>query len=74
MDRECNARYKAPRGFKEDTSNMEKYLEREQDEAGTDGDTFSSAKAKVYRIASDIDGVRKRSKGAKDNQKDAVKR
>ena len=42
-------------------------MERYQDEAGTSGDAFVLPKAEVCRLASDIDEVRERSKGAKAN-------
>ena len=53
---------------------MGKELERDQDEAGTYGAVFTSAKSEVLRIAYDIYGVRDISEGAKANWKDDVDR
>ena len=53
---------------------MGKYMEREQEKAGADGDAFTSSKANVCRFVYDIDGVRVWSKGPKTNQKDAINR
>ena len=51
------------RGPGEDIFDLEKEIERYQDEAGTDRSDFASAKAKICRIVAGIKGVRERSEG-----------
>ena len=45
--------------------NLGKEMERSRDKAGTVRAALTSAKAKVHRLASDIDGVMERSEGFK---------
>ena len=51
------------RGIGKDISNLGKELERDQDEVGTARAALVSSEAEVCRIASNIEGVRERSKG-----------
>ena len=60
------------RGIRKEIDNLWKEIERDQDEAGTDGSAFTSVEAKVCRPASKIEGVRERSEGGtKADWKDA---
>ena len=49
-ERECNSRPKAIGGISEEITDMGKYMERDQDKAGADGDAFTSSKANVCLI------------------------
>ena len=42
-------------------------MERDQDEEGTAGTYFTSAKSNLFSRASKLDGVREKSKGAEAN-------
>ena len=53
---------------------MGKELERSRGEAETVGAALASAKAEVHRIASELDGVRERSKGSETNQRASMDR
>ena len=57
-EREFNSRAKAIGGLIKDITNLGKEMERDQDEAGIDGDAFASADTEVHRHASDLYGVR----------------
>ena len=71
---ECNTRYKAIGGIRKEVIDMGKDLERDQDEAGTDGFAFTSIKPKLFSIYYEIDGLRERSKGTKSDKKDVFNR
>ena len=73
-DRECYTRAKAVRGFGEGIADLGNDLERDQDEAGTAGVAFTSAKSKVCRLASNLDGVREWYKRDEADRKDSIKR
>ena len=51
-DSECNARSKAKKRRSGDISNMGKGMDRNQEESGTAGAYFASAKTKVGRLTS----------------------
>ena len=53
---------------------MGKDMDRDRDEAVTTGSTLASAKAKVHRLTSKLDEVRKRYKGSKTNHRDSADR
>ena len=59
---ERSARTNTSAGIREYITNLGKELKRDQDEAVKDGSAFTSDKAEICRLASDIDGVRERSK------------
>ena len=73
-ERERNARVEAVGGINEDIENQVKELYRSKDKAGTDRAILTSAETKTHRLASNIDGVRERSKGVEANQRDSVDR
>ena len=53
---------------------MGKYLERDQYKAGTSRATFASANAEVFRLISNLNGLRERYKRGEANRKDAIDR
>ena len=53
---------------------IRKELESYRDEAGTDGSTLTSTESKVHRLASKIEKVREKSKGAKANRRATANR
>ena len=53
---------------------MGKYLERDQYKAGTSRATFASANAEVFRLISNLNGLRERYKRDEANRKDAIDR
>ena len=55
---ECNASVKAAGGISEEIANLGKDIKRDQDEAGTHGDTFESTEAVVFMQASNLYEVR----------------
>ena len=57
-DRELNARDKAIRGLKYETTDMGKDLYKDQEKSGMDGATLTSPKSNVFRLTSEINGVR----------------
>ena len=63
-ERQSNTRAETVGGINGYMTNLGKYLERDQDEAGTAGATLASSKAEVHSIAPKLDGVRERSEGA----------
>ena len=71
-ERECNTRSKAVRGISKEITNLGKDLDMDQDESGTSGTVFVSAKDDLCRLVFDIDELRARSKGGSDVQKYAV--
>ena len=73
-ERDRNANAKAFRGIQEDMAELGKELERARDEAGMDGASLASAKAKAHIFPSEINGVRERSEGGEANQRAAVDR
>ena len=73
-ERECNSRAKSVRGLSKDIIDLGEELERYQEESGTSKNALSSAKAKVCRLAFEINRVRERSEWTNSYQKAAIDR
>ena len=55
-----------------DMDKLGKEMDRDRDEAGTDGYSLASAEANAHRLASQIDGVREQSEGIGADQRAVI--
>ena len=70
-ERECNARAEAVGGINEDMDDLGKNMERNRDEAGTEGAALAPSEDNAHSIAYE---VRERSEGGEDDQRASVNR